>query len=67
MDAGCSSESAEADLRQNSLTSEQFGSKTDKKAQHGKTPVPGLGEVDESKTCLCVFRHGRKTRWLVEM
>ena len=47
-----SNRSTEADLSQDALTGEKLSSKADDETKHGKTTIPGLSEVDETKTCV---------------
>ena len=53
-----SGRSAEADLGQDALAGQQLGTEADDEAEHGETAIPGLSEVDETKTC--VVGHGVK-------
>ena len=41
--------STEADLGQNSLAREQFGTEADDKTEHGETAIPGFGKFNEAK------------------
>ena len=52
------SESADADLRQNALTGQQFCAETDDETHHGQTAVPGFSEIDEAEAC--VVGHGKR-------
>ena len=47
-----SGRSAEADLGQDALAGQQLGTEADDEAEHGQTAIPGLSEVDETKTCV---------------
>ena len=58
VDQGWSDRSAEADLGQDALAGQQLGAEADDEAEHGQTAIPGLSEVDETKTC--VVGHGVK-------
>ena len=49
-------ESAEADLGQDALASQELGAEADHNAQHGQTTIPGFCEIDEAEAC--VVRHG---------
>ena len=42
-------ESAEADLAEDALTGEQFGTQTDDEAQHGQAAIPGLSECNKTE------------------
>ena len=49
--------SAEANLGQDALAGEQFGTQADHEAHHGQPAIPGFSEVDEAEAG-CVVRHG---------
>ena len=42
-------ESAEADLGQDALASQELGTQTDDEAEHGQTTIPGLSEIDKTE------------------
>ena len=48
--------STEADLSQDTLTSEKLSAKADDETKHGKTAIPGFSEINEAKA-RCVVRH----------
>ena len=50
--------SAEPDLGEDALTSEQLGAEANHKAEHGQTAIPSLSEGNETKTG-SVVSHGR--------
>lgn len=49
--------SAEADLGEDALASEQLSAQADHEAHHGQAAIPGFSEVDEAEAG-CVVRHG---------
>ena len=55
VDQKWSDRSAEADLGQDALASQQLGAEADDETEHGQAAIPGLSEVDEAKAC--VVRH----------
>ena len=58
--------SAETELSQDALASQQFGAEADHKTQHGQAAIPGFGEIHESEAGLSVFSHRylrRESQW----
>ena len=50
--------SAEANLGQDALAGEQFGTQADHEAHHGQPAIPGFSEVDEAEAAFCGVSHG---------
>jgi len=56
-------QSAKADLFQDALTSQQLGSQTNHKTEHGKAPIPGFCERNKAKAGIGIS-HWESEAWI---